>query len=151
MKKVIVVSVLSLISLLVAPVHAATATGNFDVNINLTSACLYAKTSDVQFDYVSFQATAQSQTTAGGFTVRCTNTLPYTMALDGAGSYTDAALNLAYTLSLSAAGATGNGTLQTFSVSGSMGLGQSGNCLTPGGSCTNIGSMNKTRTLTITY
>ncbi|MCY7371118.1 MAG: spore coat U domain-containing protein [Polaromonas sp.] len=151
MKKVIVVSVLSLISLLVAPAHAATATGNFDVNINLTSACIYAKTSDVVFNYTSFQATAQAQTTAGAFTVRCTNLLPYTMALDGAGSYTDAALNLAYTLSLSAANATGNGTAQTFGVSGSMALGQAGNCATPGGACTNTASANKTRTLTITY
>lgn len=151
MKKVIVISALSLFSLLVAPSHAATATGNFDVNINLTSACIYAKTSDVQFNYTSFQATAQNQTTAGGFSVRCTNLLPYTLALDGAGSYTDAALNLAYTLALSAAGATGNGAAQTFSVTGSMAASQAGNCATPGGNCTNVASANKQRTLTITY
>ena len=29
--------------------------------------------------------------------VKCTNSLPYTLSLDGSSSYTDAALNLAYT------------------------------------------------------
>ncbi|MDW5442461.1 spore coat protein U domain-containing protein [Polaromonas sp. SM01] len=151
MKKLILVTALGFASILSAPAQAATATGNFDVNINLTSACVYAKTSDVQFNYTSFQAAAQVQTTAGGFTVKCTNLLPYTMALDSAGSYTDAAVNLAYTLALSAAGGTGNGAAQTYSVTGSMAANQSGNCATTGGACNNSASANKQRTLTITY
>lgn len=151
MKKLALVTALALTAMLTAPAQAATTTGNFDVTIALTSACIYAKTSDVAFTYTSFQTTAQAQTTSGGFTVRCTNTLPYTMALDAAGSYTDEATNLAYTLALSAASATGNGLAQTYSVTGSIAANQAGNCATLGGACTNASSTNKQRTLTITY
>lgn len=151
MKKLALAAALALTAIITVPSQAATATGNFDVNITLTSSCIYAKTSDVAFAYTSFQTTAATQTTAGGFTVRCTNTLPYTMALDAAGSYTDQATNLAYTLALSAAGATGNGSAQAFSVTGSIAANQGGNCATAGGVCVNTASTNKQRTLTITY
>ena len=153
MKKLALVTALALTALAIAPAkaQAATATGNFDVTIALTSACIYAKTSDVAFSYTSFQSTAQAQTTSGGFTVKCTNNLPYTMALDAAGSYTDQATNLAYTLALSAAGATGSGLAQPYSVTGTIAASQAGNCATTGGACTNALSTNKTRTLTITY
>jgi len=151
MKKLTLVASLALAALVTAPTQAATSTGNFDVAITLTSACIYAKTSDVAFAYTSFQTTAAAQTTSGGFTVRCTNTLPYTMALDAAGSYTDQATQLAYTLALSAAGATGNGSAQTYAVTGSIAANQGGNCATAGGVCTNTASTNKQRTLTITY
>ncbi len=152
MKKLILLAALSVAAMATAPVQAATATGNFDVNITLTSACVYAKTSDVDFTYTSFQVGAQAQTTAGGFTVKCTNTLPYTLALDAAGSYTDAITDLAYTLALSAPGGTGNGAAQAYTVNGSIAGGQGGNCATAGGVCTNAGAgNNKQRTLTITY
>lgn len=151
MKKLALAFALALTAMLTAPVQAATATGNFDVAITLTSACVYAKTSDVTFAYTSFQTTAASQTTPGEFTVRCTNTLPYTMALDLAGSYTDQATNLAYTLALSAAGATGTGSAQTYSVTGSIAANQGGDCAAAGGVCVNTASTNKQRTLTITY
>ena len=151
MKKLLSLLALAMVSVATLPVQAATATGNFDVNINLTSACIYTKTSDVAFSYTSFQATAQAQTTAGGLTVKCTNLLPYTLALDTAGSYTDLAVNLAYTLALSAAGGTGNGADQTYSVTGSIPANQSGNCATLGGACNNSSSTNKQRTLTISY
>jgi len=151
MKKLTLVASLALAALVTAPTQAATSTGNFDVAITLTSACIYAKTSDVAFTYTSFQTTAAAQTTSGGFTVRCTNTLPYTMALDAAGSYTDQATQLAYTLALSAAGATGNGSAQTYAVTGRIDANQGGNCATAGGVCTNTASTNKQRTLTITY
>ena len=153
MKKLLSIAALSLLtlsSLLTAPSQAATATGNFDVNINLTSTCKYTKTSDVVFNYTSFQTGAQAQTTAGGFTVQCTKTLPYTLALDST-SVTDDAVDLAYTLALSSAGGTGNGAAQAYSVTGSMSAGQAGKCATAGGSCDNSGATNKTRTLTITY
>ena len=151
MKTLALATALALTTMITAPTQAATATGNFDVAITLTSACVYAKTSDVAFDYTSFQSTAATQTTSGGFTVRCTNTLPYTMALDAAGSYTDQATQLAYTLALSAAGGTGNGSAQAYSVTGSIAGNQGGDCATLGGVCTNAASTNKQRTLTITY
>ena len=151
MKKLTLITALALTAMITAPAQAATVAGNFDVNITLTSACIYTKTSDVAFSYTSFQSTAASQTTAGGFTVKCTNTLPYTMALDTSGSYTDLATNLAYTLTLSAAGGTGNGSAQSYAVTGSIAANQAGTCAVLGGACTNAASTNKQRTLTITY
>ena len=101
------------------------------------------------FNYTSFQAAAATAT-AGGFTLQCSNTLPYTLALDFT-SVTDQATNLAYTVALSAAGGTGTGIAQSYSVTGSMASGQAGTCAALGGSCTNATSTNRTRTLTITY
>lgn len=149
MKKLAYVIALALSAMISAPSQAATATGTFNVNITLTSACLYTKTADVAFAYTSFQGTAAAAT-AGGFTLQCTNALPYTLALD-ATSVTDLATNLAYTVALSATSGTGTGVAQTYSVSGSMASGQAGTCATAGGVCTNSASTNKVRTLTITY
>ena len=150
MKKLILVIALGIAAIAALPVQAATATGQFDVTINLTSACKYVKTSDVVFDYTSFQTGAQAQTTSGAFTVQCTKTLPYTLALDST-AVTDDAVDLAYTLALSAAGGTGNGNAQAYTVTGSIAAGQAGKCATAGGACSNSAATNKTRTLTITY
>lgn len=137
----------------VAAVAALTAgaaqaqSANFDVVINLTSACEFGTVNNVTFSYTSFQAAA-STATGGGFQVRCTNTLPYTLALDST-SVTDDAVNLAYTLSLSAAGGTGSGAFQNYTVSGSMASGQAGTCATA--SCTNASATNRQRTLTVSF
>src|SRR5260221_7461071 len=57
--------------------HAGTATGNFNVTVNLTSKCeITAGPADVAFTYTSFQTTAATGT-GGAYSVRCTNTLPY--------------------------------------------------------------------------
>ena len=149
MKKLALVTALALTALITAPAQAATSSGTFNVNIALTSACVYSKTADVTFAYTSFQGAA-STATSGGFTLQCTNTLPYTLALD-ATSITDTATNLAYTVALSASSGTGTGVAQTYSVTGSMASGQAGTCATAGGACTNTASTNKVRTLTITY
>ena len=152
MKKLLSIAALSLLtlsSLLTAPSQAATATGQFDVTINLTSACKYTKTSDVAFNYTSLQTGAQAQTTSGGFTVQCTNSLPYTLALDGGPGLTTSytAIGLNYDLTLSAGGATGNGLAQTYGVTGSIGAGQAGTCATSGSACVSTSA----RTLTISY
>ena len=152
MKKIILVAALFLAGVAALPTFAATAApGNFDVSVSLTSACVYSKTNHVSFNYVSFQTAAQAQTTAGAFMVKCTNSLPYTLSLDGSSSYTDAALNLAYTLTPSASSAVGTGVAQPFAVIGSMAGGPTGTCASPSGACSNSLSANKQRTLTITY
>lgn len=153
MKKLAVVAALAWTALVTAPTQAATTTGTFDVNITLTTNCLYAKTADVAFVYTSFQTAATA--TPGGFTVRCTNTLPYAVALDAL-TTTDAVTNLTYTLALDASSKTGNGLTQAFAVSGTMAGDQAGTCATAGagtaaGTCTNTLSANKQRTVTITY
>ena len=148
MKKLLALLALALAGVATLPVQAAT--GQFDVSISLAGTCKYVKTSDVAFTYTSLQTGAQSETTAGGFTVQCTKNLVYTLALDST-SVTDAAVDLAYTLALSSGGGTGDGSAQAYSVTGSIAAGQAGKCATAGGACTNSASANKTRTLTITY
>jgi Spore Coat Protein U domain len=150
LKKVVLAAALGLASFLTVVSTssvAATATGTFNVNITLTSACKVNSVSDVAMSYTSLQTSAASST-GGAVSLSCTNGLPYTMALDSS-SVTDNAVNLAYTLSLSAASGTGNGTAQSYSVSGSISANQAGDCATA--SCTNTAATNKQRTLTITY
>ena len=127
--------------------QAATATGQFDVTINLTSACEIASSPTAAFTYTSFQATAA--TFSSSFNVRCTNTLPITSITLDSTSVTDAATNLAYTLALGAAPAAGTGANQSVTITGSMAANQAGTCATA--TCTNGSSANKQRTLTITY
>ena len=134
--------------------QAATATGNFNVNVTLTSKCEINGTAaatgavitDIALAYTSFQTSAATGSTS--FNVRCTNSLPYTLALDST-SVTDAALNLDYTLTLSATSNTGNGANQAYTVAASMAAGQAGTCATA--TCDNSASANRQRTLTITY
>ena len=153
MKKLLIATTAALAAMS-APVHALTATGTFNVVINLTSKCEINSTnaatgaviSDLTFAYTSFQTT--SSTASTGFNVRCTNSLPYSLALSGS-SVTDTAVDLAYTLALSAATGTGNGADQAFTVTGNMAAGQAGTCATA--TCSNTAATNKTKTLTVTY
>jgi hypothetical protein len=133
--------------------QAASETGNFNVNITLTSKCLLtvsAATTDLNFAYTSFQAAAQPAT-GGSFSLQCTAGLtPTSFALDSA-SVTDAQTNLAYTITLPTP-LQGNGLVQTYTMTGNMAAGQSGTCATgPATACTNSTSANKQRTLTINY
>src|SRR4051794_41818022 len=59
---------------------AGQATSGFNVTINLTSACTVTAPTDVVFAYTSLQAGASSAT-GGAFSVSCTTSLPYTLAL----------------------------------------------------------------------
>ena len=156
MKKLALVAALGLAAIGLSA-QAATATGTFDVTINLTSACEITSSPTAGFTYTSFQGTAA--TISSSFNMRCTNTLPITSIRldDGAGgvasaatqAYTDQATNLAYSLTVGAAPAAGTGASQTVNLTGSMASGQSGTCATA--TCTNGSSTNKQRTLTVTY
>lgn len=127
--------------------QAATATNNFDVTINLTSACKIATTPTAAFTYTSFQATPA--TFSSSFNILCTNTLPITsVALDST-SVTDNATNLDYTLTLGTVPTAGTGVAQSIGITGSMAANQSGTCASA--TCTNASATNKQRTLTITY
>ena len=114
----------------------------FNVTVNLTSKCqVTTAPTDVAFTYTSFQATAATASSTYG--VQCTNTLPYTMALDTTATNTVAGLT--YAIALSASSGTGNGAAQSYTVNGTMAAGQGGTCAL--GSC----SGTEGRTLTITY
>jgi spore coat protein U-like protein len=139
--------------------QAGNTSGTFNVNVTLTSSCTLGAVTDLAFAYTSLQAGA-SAATGGGFSVSCTSTLPYTFGLQsGNGAATppgaatiavsDNAVNLNYSLGLSAAGGTGNGAAQAFSVTGTMAAGQAGTCAVA--SCTNAAATNKTHTLIVNY
>ena len=142
--------------------QAANTSGSFNVNITLTSSCVLGTISAVTFAYTT-QQVAASNAGGGGFNVTCTNTLPYTFGLSAGTpgtapgtstlNVTDNGVNLAYQLNLSAAGGTGNGNAQSFTIGGTMAGGQSGTCAA--GSCTNTAgattSTNNVQTLFVTY
>jgi spore coat protein U-like protein len=118
----------------------STATGAFGVSITTNPICnLTNAPTDIVFTYVAFGPVANASTTFG---VTCTNTLPYTMALDATSG---TVLGLNYTLALSAGSGTGTGSLQSYSINGSIAAGQPGTCAM--GSC----AASQPRTLTITY
>lgn len=154
MKKITLAATLALAGLFTAFQASAASpqTGDFDVNINLTTGCVISQAPGaVSFTYTAFAGSAQPLDAPGSFKVKCTKNLDFTLALDGTGSYTDDATNLSYTLSLSAAGGTGTGADQPYSITGSMGAGQAGQCAATGGSCDNSAATNKKRTLTLSY
>ena len=146
MKKLALIAALGLSSLALSS-HAATATGTFDVTINLTSACQITSAPTAAFTYTSFQAAAA--TFSSSFNVKCTNTLPITSVTLDSLSVTDNATNLAYTLALGTVPGTGTGVDQSIAITGSMAASQAGTCATA--TCTNGAATNKQRTLTITY
>ena len=152
MKKLALASALG-VSALVSAFSAQAATaggspaGDFNVNINLTSVCLLVKPTDINFDYASFQTSAQAPTSGGVFGLICTKNLVYTFALDALTTI-DNAVDLSYTLSLPTA-VKGTGAAQSYTIGGSISAGQAGNCATT--TCTNSAATNKTRTLTVTY
>jgi hypothetical protein len=143
-----------------APAYAASAAGQFNVNMTLTPKCEIFNGSgatgtigNLGLSYTSFQTSASTAST--NFAVRCTNTHGYGLALDNA-SITDGSTGLAYTLNLSSSsthssstnasltGLSGNGnTGQTYYVHGTIAAGQDGTVTS--------GTANNQRTLTITY
>jgi hypothetical protein len=156
MKKLILVSALGLAAILSGPAQAASDSASVNVTINLTSKCVFGTMNAVVFNYTSFQATAATAT-GGTFNMKCTNNLGYKIGFTNTANpaatdaVTDDAVNLAYTLGLSATTGTGSGVDQAYTVTGTMALGQSGNCSTVGGACTNSAATNKTRTLYVVY
>jgi spore coat protein U-like protein len=121
--------------------------GTFNVVFITNPTCSMTPVPNLTFNYTSFQGAAALA--SANFTVTCSDWLPYSMALDNAGPIIDSAVNLTYSLSLSATDVIGTGLAQGHSVNGTMPAGQSGNC--GAAFCTNAASSNKTRTLTITY
>lgn len=124
------------------PVNAATATAGFNVTANLTSKCeVTTAVADVAFTYTSFQTTAATAA-GGGFSVRCTTSLPYSFSVSGSPG---AVIGLNYSLT-APAGSTGTGAAQAFTIGGSMGANQSGTCATTAACTGTVG-----HTLTVTY
>jgi hypothetical protein len=114
--------------------------GTFPVTINVTASCrISTAPGNIIFNYTAFGPAVNASTTFG---TTCTNSLPYTMALD---STTGSLLGTNYSLALSATSATGTGAGQTYNISGTMAAGQAGTCST--GTCT----ATQSHTLIISY
>ena len=124
------------------------ATTTFVVSIITPASCTLSTTpGPVDFTYSAFQGSAASGSTTFGTT--CTNSLPYTMALD-ATSGVVSGLNYSLVLrdfadTVNVTGGSGTGLAQTYRIKGTMPAGQAGTCAS--GAC--AGS--DPRTLTITY
>lgn len=161
MNRLILAAVVSVAALVAPAAQAQTFTsGQFTVAITLNSTCALGAITDVSFTYTSNQVAA-ANAGGGGFNVTCTNNLPYTFYLQAGTAaptppfsvttinVTDAALNLNYDLALSAAGGTGNGAAQGYSITGTMAGSQPGTC--GGASCTNGTSGNRIHTLIVDF
>ncbi|MFC5520711.1 hypothetical protein [Polaromonas jejuensis] len=155
MKKLLTLLALALISVATLPVQAATATGNFDVTVNLTPKCEITTTpGNLSVNYTSFQTTDATNST--DFAVRCTNTLGYSMALS---STSGTLVGLDYTLAIRNAGDTANAstgtgagtTATSYKIKATVAKDQSGTCSTAQTSPTVCTATDSARTLTITY
>ena len=163
MKRLFLAAVVLGAALIAPAAQAQTFTsGQFNVDITLNSGCALSAITAVSFTYTSSQGVvANSAPASGGFSVTCTNTLPYTFYLQAGTAapvppfatttinVTDAALNLNYDLQLSAAGGAGTGVAQPYRVTGTMGANQPGTC--GGATCTNAASANRTHTLIVDF
>lgn len=161
-----------------AQTSAVVSTGSFDVSLTLVPGCAVQNTTTLTFGSYTAITGSAATSTGGGFDITCTNHLYYNVSLDGtptAGvySYTDNAVDLAYTLTLKSGATTitpttsrnGTAAAQAYTFDGSIAAGQAGRCngtndftaVTGGGAgantttCTNTASTNKTRTITVTY
>jgi spore coat protein U-like protein len=159
MKRLILAALASVAALVAPAAQAQSTSGTFNVNITLTSGCSLSAVADVSFAYTSLQG-GVANAAGGGYTVSCTNSLPYTFGLQsGTGAptppgaatinVTDATLNLGYTLGTNAAGGTGNGLAQAYNITGTMAAGQAGTCAAA--SCNNAASGNRTHTLIVNF
>ena len=163
MKKILTASILAITSAFCMNANAATAVGNFNVAVSLQSQCQIntinpagaATITDIAIAYTSFQTTVTNANTT--FNVRCTNTLPFSLALD---SGTGAASGINYLLSLGTSATTnivtavpsllsqaGTGVDVAYFVSATAAAGQAGTLTTS----TAPTAVNSPRTVTITY
>lgn len=154
MKKLVLAIVLALTSLFNVLAQAANDSSTINVNIALTSKCLFSSVVPVAISYTSFQTTAATST-GGTFNMKCTNTLGYKVGFSAAttpaptDAVTDSVLNLPYTLSISAATGTGTGNDQGYTVTGTIAQGLAGTCSGP--SCNNSAATNNVRTVYVVY
>jgi hypothetical protein len=124
-------------------VGSPAAAGSVPVSITLGPACTFSGGTNLgtmTFNYTAFRASPLVVNFPFGAT--CTNTTPYTLAIDVT---TGVSAGLAYSLALSAPGGTGTGSLQNYNIIGTMAAGQPGDCT---GSCTGASNVHN---VTVSY
>jgi spore coat protein U-like protein len=118
-------------------------TATLNVHISIPRSCRFSTPpSAIDINYPAFSTTPLTATS--NFAITCTLTTTYTIALDQTRSVVPT-VNLAYSLSLAATGATGTAVAQPYTVNISVDAGQAGSC--NASTC----SGTDTRTLTVTY
>lgn len=164
MKKILTTSFLAITGAFCMNANALTAVGSFNVAVSLQSQCQINSTipgttlalTDIPIAYTSFQTSPTNANTS--FNVRCTNTLPFSLALD---SGTGTASGISYVLALGTAAAVttvtvaaptlasqvGTGTNILYFINASAAAGQAGTLTTS----TAPTAVNSARTVTITY
>ena len=163
MKKILTASVLAITGAFCLNANALTAVGNFNVAVSLQSQCQINSTNpssaatvtDIAIAYTSFQTTAVDASTS--FNVRCTSTLPFSLALDSA---TGSATGISYLLNIGTAvvsnittgvaslpGQVGTCVNVAYVISATAAAGQAGTSLVS----TAPTAVNSARTVTITY
>jgi spore coat protein U-like protein len=124
-----------------SPGGAQKTSSSLSPSATLAAACILSTPpASLTLNYTSFSASAITSNTA--FAVKCTNTVPYTLAVSPT---TGTLMALSYSLSLSTSTATGTGVAQTYTVNGTVAAGQSGTCAAA--SC----NASAPHTVTITY
>lgn len=123
--------------------NAATATGTFDVTINLTPTCSVSlpTTAIVVLNYTSFQTAPATGSTS--LNIKCTNTLPYVASLSGVSTIAGINFLVAPTAPFPTSGTGAN---QAIALDVTAAANQSGTCAVAAG-CTGT----ETQTLTVTY
>jgi hypothetical protein len=131
----------------------AVATTTFTPTVSITAQCFVGQVasgntapgaispSTLTLNYISFAPIPQTATM--NFTVDCTQSTTYTLALSPTSGNL---LGLNYTLALSSAGATGTGFAQPYTVTGTIPANQAGTCSTATCTATQPGV-----TVTVTY
>jgi spore coat protein U-like protein len=118
------------------------ATALFTTNASILSRCYFSITpTPLNMSYVAFAPTPS--TGSNNFSVNCTLSTPYTMALS---STSGVLVGLNYSLALSATSSVGTGFAENFNVVGTIAAGQAGTCATSSCSATSA-----PQTITITY
>ena len=151
LSKIAAVAMFGIAALASNVANAGSASGSFNVNINLTSSCSIGAIADVTLAYTSFQPGIASVATSANVT--CTNLLPYTLSLSTPIA-SDPTVAIAYTTAFTNTPPTaGTGAAQAVGITVSAVNGQAGTCSTPGGACTNAATaaLDKVQTLTVSW
>ncbi|MBX3589209.1 MAG: spore coat protein U domain-containing protein [Ramlibacter sp.] len=103
---------------------ALTSSASLNYTVGVSNQCVFNTfPNSLVFNYTSFSATPQVASQA--FDLRCSNSLPWSLAVSPA---SNTLLGLAYTLGLSPASGTGTGNDQTITLTGTLPGNQSGSC-----------------------
>ncbi|MBX3656819.1 MAG: spore coat protein U domain-containing protein [Ramlibacter sp.] len=103
---------------------ALTSPASLNYTVGVSNQCVFSSfPTNMVFSYTSFSATPQ--VASQSFNLRCSNSLPWSLAVSPAST---TLLGLGYTLGLSPASGTGTGADESITITGTLPAGQAGTC-----------------------